>query len=227
MYIDRSVILASLSVTKFKSHKPDLSLIDGFCKAINEKAEQYGVDTPEELSVFVGQCIEETGGFRYAGEAAYMMPPKYSLDAKLRYLKSKSYYPYYGRGPIQITGNDKDRGYNYKVISLEMFGDERLVHNPDILLDPYFGTWASLVWWKKRGVGLSAAAQKLDVKKVTLLVNGPKAKADTIASRKQLTAAVVSTFKKHELNVTYKGDNKPRKQTLWQYLSIFSDYVRQ
>jgi putative chitinase len=222
MYLDRSVILQSLANTKFKSVSPDLNLVDGFCKAIKEKAEQYGINTPEALSVFLGQCIEETGGFKYAGEAGHL-----ATDAKMKYLKKTPYYPFYGRGVLQTTGNDQKRGFNYKVISIEMFGDERLVSNPDILLNPFFGAWASLVWWKKRGGGISTAAQNLDVTKVTKLVNGPNAEAKTIIARKANTNAVIDTFKTHQVNVNYKGDSKPRKQSLWQYLTIFGDYVRQ
>lgn len=70
-----------------------------------------------------------------------------------------------GRGLKQLTGRD-----NYTRFSAQMFGDDRAVRDPDILLTPS-GAVASAVWfWVNRN--LNAVADSGDVKAVTKVVNG-------------------------------------------------------
>ncbi|NES18910.1 MAG: hypothetical protein F6K41_08275 [Symploca sp. SIO3E6] len=58
-------------------------------------------------------------------------------------------YGYYGRGALQITNPD-----NYLRTSNEVFGDERLWYNPDLMLEGTTAWDASLAFWLTREGGL-------------------------------------------------------------------------
>ena len=59
-----------------------------------------------------------------------------------RELKDKYYF---GRGYIQLTWLD-----NYANCSLDLYGDMRLVDNPELVSDTVEGAWGSAFWyWKK------------------------------------------------------------------------------
>ena len=49
---------------------------------------------------------------------------------------------YYGRGYIQLTWL-----YNYQNCSMDMYGDLRLVDNPDLVSDTEEGAWGSAFWY--------------------------------------------------------------------------------
>jgi hypothetical protein len=63
-------------------------------------------------------------------ETAFTMAPlsEYGGEA---YLKAKPYYPFYGRGYIQLTWED-----NYKTQDAKLGLDGRLVATPDLALEP-------------------------------------------------------------------------------------------
>lgn len=67
-----------------------------------------------------------------------------------------------GRGAIQTTGKN-----NYRIVSQELFGDDRLLDNPDILLYPEFAIKAACVFWKNNGLN-----DVTDIKKSTKIING-------------------------------------------------------
>lgn len=74
-------------------------------------------------------------------------------------------YRYRGRGILQITGKD-----NYTVCSHDVYGDDRLVTNPELLQD-YQGSVDSACWfWNKRG--LTALTDQGNFKEVTRRING-------------------------------------------------------
>jgi predicted chitinase len=54
---------------------------------------------------------------------------------------------YYGRGMLQLTWD-----YNYKAASSALYGDDRLIQNPDqVATDPAIG-WATAAWFWKTNV---------------------------------------------------------------------------
>lgn len=70
-----------------------------------------------------------------------------------------------GRGPIQITGRS-----NYRWMSREIFGDDRLLDKPDLLTTPEYGIQSACIYWKGRG--LDAHDDDLVILRETKLVNG-------------------------------------------------------
>lgn len=73
-----------------------------------------------------------------------------------------------GGGPKQTTGRK-----NTKLASIAIFGDDTLMHNPDLLATPAVGALASAVYWRdQRPRGIDAAALRNDYREVRRLVNG-------------------------------------------------------
>ena len=74
-------------------------------------------------------------------------------------------WKYRGRGVIQTTGKG-----NYKVASLKIFKDNRLLTQPELLVQPEYAIASACVFWQK--AGCNTPADKGDMLTVTKLVNG-------------------------------------------------------
>jgi len=70
-----------------------------------------------------------------------------------------------GRGPLQTTGKSW-----YKSLSLEIFGDQRLVDNPNLLKDLNYGLLAAFLEWTRGKC--NSLADLDDLRKITLKING-------------------------------------------------------
>ena len=90
----------------------------------------YSILSSTEISHFLAQCSYESDWGR--GIIEYD-------NAAGTYLKSKSYYPYYGAGYIQLTGER-----NYIAFS-EAMGDPRILEGPDYVAANY--AWRAAGWW--------------------------------------------------------------------------------
>jgi putative chitinase len=210
MFID-IVTINELSVKA--GYKPNPTLVAGFVKAVTESGEKFGINTPQRLACFIGQCLHESGGFTNFTEGGYLPASK-----REAFLKSKSYYPLYGRGPIQVT---KTSGC-YATGTMAIFGDMSGVSNPDKFNDPYYGTMLSMHWWQSTKVNKAADTGNADAvsKKVNYHDN------ITFSKRANLTADTINLFKTKTYNVTFKGATAPQKHTLWNYLNILSGYIK-
>lgn len=75
------------------------------------------------------RCLAYILATTYHETAATMQPViEYGGES---YLKSKPYYPWYGRGYVQLTWED-----NYKRQDAKLGLDGALIKNPDLALDP-------------------------------------------------------------------------------------------
>jgi putative chitinase len=211
MFIDASTII---ELCRKNGYKPDALLVAGFVKAVSESGEKYGIDTPQRLAMFVGQCLHESGGFMHFGEAGYLPAAK-----RDKALKAMSYYPYYGRGPIQVT---KTSGM-YRPGSINIFGNESGYTNPDKFNDPYYGTLLSMYWWQASNV--NKAADTGNANAVSKKVNYYD--TATFSKRNNFTTDTIKLFKTKMYNVTFKGATTPSKQSLWNYLNILGSYLKQ
>jgi predicted chitinase len=225
MYLDSKAILSAIDAHgTWKGKHASLVLVDAFCKAITEHGGKYKLDSPERISAFVGQCIVETMGFMYFGEKGYIK----NTGKRIAQLKQKFYWPHFGRGPIQTTGNGQLNskgqgvGYNYDAVSIVIFGDKRAGNNPALLDDPYTATIASMVWWAKSKAPSSADTSSYTA--INTAVN--RYDTDTFSKRTKAMKDTATVFKKLQYDVKYKGDTHARKQTLWQYLTILTKFAK-
>jgi putative chitinase len=74
-------------------------------------------------------------------------------------------FRYRGRGPMQTTGKDW-----YRAVSRKIFGDDRLIDQPDLLTVVDHGLMAAFIEWKDGNCNTLADAD--DLKAITRKING-------------------------------------------------------
>lgn len=138
-----------------------------FAPLLDKYCPMYGIDTPTELASFLSQVLHESGGFKYMREiwGPTSAQSRYEGRRDLGNIYKGDGKKFMGRGPIQITGRA-----NYTRMSKDMFGDNRLLHNPDILSTPEYGIISSCIYWKWRN--LDAVDDDAGIKSETKAVNG-------------------------------------------------------
>ncbi len=159
-------------------------------EALNNAFTKYQINTPKRQACFLGQCMHESGGFRFMREnlnysAKALMatwPSRFpDMDVAERYernpekIANKVYggrmgntedgdgWKYIGRGLIQLTGKD-----NYKAAS-EALGED-LVSNPQLVEEPRVAALTAGWFWNKRG--LNELADQMDIATMTRRING-------------------------------------------------------
>ena len=167
--------------------------IDGkWFEPLQETFEKYQINTPKRQACFIGQCMHESGGFKFLREnlnysAKALMntwPSRFpDMDTAEKYerqpekIANKVYSgrmgntedgdgaKYIGRGLIQLTGKD-----NYKAFG-EAIGED-LVANPQVVEEPRYAALSAGWFWNKRG--LNALADAMDITTMTIRINGGK-----------------------------------------------------
>jgi putative chitinase len=157
---------------------------------LNETFKKYDISNPKRQACFIGQCMHESGGFRFLKEnlnysAAALMrtwPSRFpDMDIAEKYernpemIANKVYggrmgntedgdgAKYIGRGLIQLTGKE-----NYKNCSDGIGVD--LVQNPDLLSKPKYAALSAGWFWNKRN--LNASSDLMDIVGMTKKING-------------------------------------------------------
>jgi putative chitinase len=167
--------------------------IDGkWLEPLQETFEKYQINTPKRQACFIGQCMHESGGFKFLKEnlnysAKALMatwPSRFpDMDTAEKYerqpekIANKVYSgrmgntedgdgaKFIGRGLIQLTGKD-----NYKAFG-EAIGED-LVSNPQLVEEPRYAALSAGWFWNKRG--LNALADIMDITTLTVRINGGK-----------------------------------------------------
>jgi putative chitinase len=155
-----------------------------------ETFEKYEINTPKRQACFIGQCMHESGGFKFLKEnlnysakgLVATWPSRFPNEEyadefarKPERIANKVYSgrmgntedgdgaKYIGRGLIQLTGKD-----NYKAVS-EALGMD-LVANPQLLEEPRYAALSAGWFWNKKG--LNALADASDIETMTKRING-------------------------------------------------------
>jgi putative chitinase len=157
---------------------------------LQETFEKYQINTPKRQACFIGQCMHESGGFKflkenlnYSAKALMNTWPSRFPDADIaekyarqpEMIANKVYSgrmgntedgdgaKFIGRGLIQLTGKD-----NYKAFG-EAIGED-LVANPQLVEQPRYAALSAGWFWNKRG--LNALADVMDITTLTVRING-------------------------------------------------------
>jgi putative chitinase len=157
---------------------------------LQETFEKYQINTPKRQACFIGQCMHESGGFKFLREnlnysAKALMatwPSRFpDMDTAEKYerqpekIANKVYggrmgntedgdgAKFIGRGLIQLTGKD-----NYMAFG-EAIGED-LVANPQLVEQPRYAALSAGWFWNKRG--LNALADAMDIDTLTKRING-------------------------------------------------------
>jgi len=167
-----------------------LGISPDWVEPLNETFEKYDISTPKRQACFIGQCMHESGGFKFLKEnlnysASALMrtwPSRFpDMDTAEKYernpekIANKVYggrmgnteegdgAKYIGRGLIQLTGKE-----NYANCGLGLGVD--LLGNPDWLSNPKYAALSAGWFWNKRN--LNALADAMDIEGMTKKING-------------------------------------------------------
>lgn len=153
-----------------------------FVSAINQAMAQFQVNTPRRVAAFLAQIGHESGHLQFVrelGGGAYLA--KYDTGPLAERLGNSPEADgdgqfYRGRGLIQITGR-----HNYLMCSIGLFGDDRLLREPELLEQPEWAAKSAAWFWFSKGLNVLADGDRfLDI---TRRINGG---TNGIAERRQL-----------------------------------------
>ena len=142
-----------------------------FLSSLNTAFAQYAINTPKRLAACLAQNGHESGELRYVrelGSDQYLS--KYdtgTLAARLGNTPEADGdgQKYRGRGLIQITGRR-----NYLICSQALFGDERLLLQPQLLEQPQWAAESAAWFWHSNG--LNELADNDQFSTITRRING-------------------------------------------------------
>jgi putative chitinase len=159
---------------------------------LQETFEKYQINTPKRQACFIGQCMHESGGFKFLKEnlnysAKALMntwPSRFpDMDTAEKFERNPSAIAnkvysgrmgntedgdgakFIGRGLIQLTGKD-----NYKAFG-EAIGED-LIANPQLVEEPRYAALSAGWFFNKRN--LNALADVMDITTMTVRINGGK-----------------------------------------------------
>lgn len=167
------------------------SISDKYCAPLNACFSKYGINTRLRISAFLAQVGHESGRLsqvvenlnysadalrrtwpsRFMPELAIQVARQPDRIANIVYggrmgnVELGDGWKYRGRGLIQITGRD-----NYAACSKALFGDDRLLRNPELLEQPEWACMSAAWFWDSRG--LNSLADKGDIVGITKKING-------------------------------------------------------
>lgn len=142
-----------------------------FILALNAAMLHRHITGPKRMAAFIAQVGHESGELRYVRELGgehYLS--KYdtgTLAARLGNTPDADGdgQKYRGRGLIQITGRR-----NYLACSRALFGDERLLHFPELLEQPQWAAESAAWFWHSNG--LNELADQDQFTTITRRING-------------------------------------------------------
>jgi putative chitinase len=157
---------------------------------LQETFEKYQINTPKRQACFIGQCMHESGGFKflkenlnYSAKALMATWPSRFPDADMaekfarqpEMIANKVYSgrmgntedgdgaKFIGRGLIQLTGKDNYRAFG------EAIGED-LVSTPQLVEQPRYAALSAGWFFNKRN--LNALADVMDVETMSKRING-------------------------------------------------------
>ena len=182
------------TASKLEKALPGIKNSKDWMQAINKLFPYYDITTKKRVSMFLAQTGHESGNwttleenlnyrastllrvfpryFKTQAEAnKFAMQPEkianrvYSNRMGNADEKSGDGYRFRGRGILQITGKD-----NYRACSKALYGDERLLTKPELLIGCDGAIGSACWYWKMRSLNIDS--DKRDVVAATKKING-------------------------------------------------------
>jgi putative chitinase len=137
------------------------SLIDRYLDPLNQTLDEFEINTPQRIRMYLAQIGHESGQLRYVKELA--SGEAYEGRKDLGNTSPGDGVRYKGRGLIQITGKS-----NYVLASLGL--GLPLVEKPELLEEPVNAARSSGWYWNKKN--LNSLADMGLFKEITKRING-------------------------------------------------------
>ncbi|WP_395608926.1 glycoside hydrolase family 19 protein [Pseudomonas sp. B22129] len=142
-----------------------------FLPALNAAMSRFEIGQPKRIAAFLAQIAHESAELRYVrelGSDQYLS--KYDTGPLAVRLGNTPEadgdgQKYRGRGLIQITGRR-----NYLACSQALFGDDRLLQQPERLEQPQWACESAAWFWQSNG--LNELADKDQFTTITRRING-------------------------------------------------------
>jgi putative chitinase len=125
--------------------------------------EEFGINTPAREAAFLAQIAHESGSLRYTREIA--SGAAYEGRGDLGNTEPGDGIRFKGRGLIQITGRS-----NYKRVSKALYGDLRLLKQPEMLEEVIAACRSAAWFWADKE--LNTLADEQEFRKITRAING-------------------------------------------------------
>lgn len=154
-----------MAIAAYKKFAPTANeaVVNGVNQWFNIYKNLFAVNTPLRISSFMAQAAHETANFKVLEE--YATGAAYEGRKDLGNIFKGDGVKFKGRGIFQITGRA-----NYKTMSQKIFGDDRLIANPDILLQPQYAVLSAFHFWNDRG--FNSLADKKQNATISRRING-------------------------------------------------------
>lgn len=131
---------------------------------------EFEIDTAPRVAAFLAQLAHESAGFQRLEEMWGPTLDQVRYDRAGNTLGNRTNigegYRYRGRGYIQLTGR-----WNYTAASDALFGDERLVREPELAAEPMIAARVAAWYWRERGCNALADVGAFEA--ITRAINGP------------------------------------------------------
>lgn len=124
-----------ISAAQTKGGNPSMDYYNGYIASLSKA----GITTRREAILFLAHAVWETVGFKYTKEVYCQTNLAACAQAYPNQHGGLPGIVYYGRGVMQLTWD-----YNYAAASLYLFGDDRLIQNPDVVGDDPEMGWATV-----------------------------------------------------------------------------------
>jgi putative chitinase len=163
-------------------------------EGLYEQLPKFGIVTPARVAGFISQCQHESADFtiltenlNYGAKGLMSIFKKYYQDEALakaherkpQLIANRVYsgrmgngpessgdgWKFRGRGLVQLTGRS-----NYTQCSRDLFGDDCLVDDPDLLLNPEWAILSACWFWHKNK--LNDICDRGDVVLLSKRING-------------------------------------------------------
>lgn len=188
--------MITLTAELLKKLLPNISetAIEDYLPILQELLPKYEINTPERLAGYLSQVGHESNSFsigrenlRYTSPESlrrvfgakrfptiefanqYVKQPQklanYVYGGRMGNTGANDGWLYRGASSIQLTGKE-----NFTNYSKDTYGDERIVHHPELLELPLDYIQSGLWFWKTRG--LNKFADKKDIVGMTKVING-------------------------------------------------------
>ena len=169
-----------------------LGLGEQWLEPLNETFEKYEINTPKRQACFIGQCMHESGGFKFLREnlnysakgLVATWPSRFPNEEhaeeyarKPERIANKVYSgrmgnteegdgaKYIGRGLIQLTGKD-----NYKAVTEALSTD--FIGQPQLLEEPRYAALSAGWFWNRKQLNQYADLTPMDIDTITKRING-------------------------------------------------------
>lgn len=133
---------------------------------IDKYLAQYKMDTVNRKSMFLAQCLLESGGFRYLKEiwGDTVWQKRYEGHKGLGNTQPGDGKRFMGRGLIQLTGRK-----NYQAFA-NWLNDSSVMQDPEVVARPDYAVLSAIWFWTSNNLNKFADAD--DIKGCTRVING-------------------------------------------------------